>query len=49
MTEPAPKKTFWRRFRRWMIVIVLIYAALLLVLVALSYGPQNAPFLYQIF
>lgn len=41
--------SWWARYRKWIIAALLIYAGLMAALILLSQGPDNRPFVYQIF
>lgn len=40
---------WWRRYRKWIVAAVLIYLGLMAALILLSQGPDDRPFVYQIF
>jgi hypothetical protein len=42
-------RPFWVRYRKRILVIAMIYCAVVVLLIALAWGPQNNPFQYQIF
>jgi hypothetical protein len=42
-------KTWWAKYKTWIIVLLAIYAVVVLVLILLSRGHQDTPFQYQIF
>jgi ABC-type antimicrobial peptide transport system permease subunit len=47
--QPAKTKSWWAKYRRWIIALLAIYALILLLLIVLAAGPQQEPFRYQIF
>ena len=49
MTEEAKKPTFWRKYRNYFFIALAVYALLIAFLVLFSAGPQEQPFIYQIF
>ena len=49
MNEPANRRSFWQRYRRHILVSLLVYLLLTAVLILFSGGPQKQPFVYQIF
>jgi hypothetical protein len=42
-------RAWWERYRKWIIVLMVVYAAVVLALILLTNGSQNEPFRYQIF
>jgi hypothetical protein len=42
-------ESWWAKYRKWIVVSLLIYAIFVLLLVLLSGGAQDKPFAYQIF
>ena len=42
-------KTWWAKYKTWIILLLAIYAVVVLVLILLSCGHQDTPFQYQIF
>jgi hypothetical protein len=49
MWQAARIKSWWAKYRGWIIVLAVAYALLVLILVLLTGNPQNEPFRYQIF
>ena len=47
--SPTRIKTWWARYRTWLIVLVAAYVLFVLGLILLSGGLQREPFLYQLF
>lgn len=47
MNERPPR--WWRRYGKWILAAVLIYLGLMTALILLSQGPDDRPFVYQIF
>ena len=47
--EPVEQKSFWKRYRRHFIISFAVYLLLMLILLFFAAGPQNQPFIYQIF
>ena len=43
------KPSFWRKYRRYFLISAILYVVLMGVLLLFSSGPQNQPFVYQIF
>lgn len=41
--------SFWARHRMTILVLLGVYLLLMAVLLVLSAGPQNEPFMYQVF
>lgn len=48
-TNPAGKSGFWRRYRRYFLISLVVYLVLMGALLIFGSGPQNQPFRYQIF
>ena len=42
-------KSFWSRYRRWIVIAVVVYVVVTLALIFLTRGPQSEPFIYQVF
>jgi hypothetical protein len=42
-------RIFWRKYRRYVLISLAIYVLLMLTILFLAAGPQNQPFIYQIF
>ena len=50
MDEPTgPVRRFWRNYRRWIVIGLIVYAVGTLVLILMTRGPQSEPFIYQVF
>ena len=47
--EESRKPTFWRKYRSYFLIALAVYALLIAFLVLFSAGPQEQPFIYQIF
>jgi hypothetical protein len=40
---------FWNKYKRWILIAILVYVAGTLLLILLTGGPQSEPFKYQVF
>ncbi|MCC7040532.1 MAG: hypothetical protein IT516_09525 [Burkholderiales bacterium] len=50
MDEPtSPIRRFWRKYRRWIVIGLIVYAVGTLLLILMTRGPQSEPFIYQVF
>ena len=41
--------SFWSRYKKWIVVALVVYVVVTLALVFLTRGPQSEPFIYQVF
>ena len=48
-TLPSKLKSFWGKYRLYILISLGIYVLLTIVMLAFSSGPQDQPFIYQIF
>lgn len=48
-TPEAVKPTFWRKYRNYFFIALAVYALLIAFLLLFSAGPEEQPFIYQIF
>lgn len=42
-------KAWWIKYRKWIIVLLVVYLIVVLVLILLTVGAEREPFRYQIF
>jgi hypothetical protein len=42
-------RLWWRKYRRWVLLLLVLYGFIVVALIVLAGGPQREPFLYQIF
>ena len=49
MQPPSRIKQFWRKYRRWIVIGLIVYVVGTLVLILMTRGPQHEPFIYQVF
>ncbi len=48
--EPTSRiRQFWQKYRRWIVIGLIVYAVGTLVLILMTGGPQHEPFKYQVF
>jgi len=48
--EPKSRiREFWRKYRRWIVIGLIVYVVGTLVLILMTRGPQSEPFIYQVF
>jgi len=47
--ESKKEKTFFRRYKRYIVISIAVYVVLTLLLIVLAMGPQKGAFIYQIF
>jgi hypothetical protein len=48
--EPKNRiREFWRKYRRWIVIGLIVYVVGTLVLILMTRGPQSEPFIYQVF
>ena len=48
--EPTSRiRQFWRKYRRWIVIGLIVYVVGTLVLILMTRGPQSEPFIYQVF
>lgn len=47
--SPSKLRSFWRKYRLYILISLGIYVLLTIVMLAFSSGPQDQPFIYQIF
>ena len=48
--EPKNRiREFWRKYRRWIVIGLIVYVVGTLVLILMTRGPQHEPFIYQVF
>jgi len=49
MSFKSSLAAFWSRYKRWIVVALVVYVIVTLALVFLTRGPQSEPFIYQVF
>lgn len=50
MEQPKSRiREFWRKYRRWIIIGLIVYVVGTLLLILMTRGPQSEPFIYQVF
>lgn len=49
MEQESRIRQFWRKYRRWIVIGLIVYVVGTLVLILMTRGPQSEPFIYQVF
>jgi hypothetical protein len=49
MEQESRIRQIWRKYRRWIVIGLILYVVGTLVLILMTRGPQSEPFIYQVF
>ena len=47
--QESRTRTFWQKYRRYVLISLAIYVLLTLIILYFAAGPQEQPFIYQTF
>lgn len=49
MEQKSRIRQFWQKYRRWIVIGLIVYVVGTLLLILMTGGPQSEPFIYQVF